>query len=116
MVFVESAISRMTMSSTIPLTVIVIFFASYVKAGPSILPEESQWIKYLRDGFPQHLRISAETEEPSAWGNHLFGDYILEPDLRSLNGTLGVVYKHKFLVYYLYLTTTNYLGKDLYRN
>jgi len=111
-VILESAISRMTMSSTIPLTVILIFFASYVKAGPP----ESQLDKFIRNGFPQHLRISAETEEPLAWGGPLLGDYILEPDIRSLKGTLplGVVYKHKYLSYYLYAIQNDYLalGQD----
>ena len=104
----------MTMSSTIPLTVILIFFASYVKAGPP----ESQLDKYIRNGFPQHLRIFAETEEPLAWGGPLLGDYILEPDIRSLDGTLplGVVYKHKYLSYYLFAIHNDNLGKDLYRN
>ena len=109
MVFLGSAISRVTMSNTKPPIVTLVFFVSLVTAGPTTLPPGAVG----RESFPPHLRVSAETEEPLEWGGQVLGDYVLEPDVLNIHGSN--VYKHEYLKYYLFSNEFGYLGQDLYR-
>ena len=92
-----------------PPIVTLVFFASLVTAGPTTLPPVAVG---PRESFPPHLRVSAETEEPLEWGGQVLGDYVLEPDALNIHGS--IVYKHKYLKYYLSSNEFGYLGQDLY--